>query len=227
VTFGFDTAMGIAAEAIDRLHTTAESHHRIIVVEIMGHNAGWLTLGAGIAGGADVILIPEIPYDIQSVADAVLGRSRAGKRFSIIAIAEGALSKKEVAMLAKAEKERKKKGKKKAPSDPEGHTLETEAASVRLARQLQNMTRLDARVTTLGHLQRGGVPSPTDRLLATRLGTACVELIKEAKYGVMVAAKGQKCAPVPLKKVAGRLKTVPPDHAWIRSARLVGTCFGD
>jgi 6-phosphofructokinase len=165
------------------------------------------------------------------VADAVLGRSRAGKRFSIIAMAEGALSKEEVATLAKAEKERKKKRKKKgdkeSSSPPEGHTLETEAASVRLARHLQNMTRLDARVTTLGHLQRGGVPSPTDRLLATRLGTACVELIKEAEFGVMVASKGQKCVPVPLKKVAGRLKTVPPDHAWIRSARLVGTCFGD
>jgi len=228
VTFGFDTAMGIAAEAIDRLHTTAESHHRIIVVEIMGHNAGWLTLGAGIAGGADVILIPEIPYDIQSVADAVLGRSRAGKRFSIIAMAEGALSKGEAAALAKAEKRRKKKGKKtKAAPPPEGHTFETEAASVRLARRLQAITRLEARVTALGHLQRGGVPSPTDRLLATRLGTTCAELIDKGKFGVMVAAKGPKCVPVPLEKVAGRLRTVPPDHPWIRSARLVGTCFGD
>jgi phosphofructokinase-like protein len=224
VTFGFDTAMGIATEAIDRLHTTAESHHRIIVVEIMGHNAGWLTLGAGIAGGADVILIPEIPYDIRSVADAVLGRSRAGKRFSIIAMAEGALSAQAAADIEKAKKEKNKTQQDEA-SDP--HALPTEAASVRLARQLQELTRLDARVTTLGHLQRGGVPSPTDRLLATRLGTTCAELIEKEKYGVMVAVRGEKCKPVPLKKVAGRIKLVPPDHHWIRSARLVGTCFGD
>ncbi|MBN1583716.1 MAG: 6-phosphofructokinase [Anaerolineae bacterium] len=219
-TFGFDTAMGIATEAIDRLHTTAESHHRIIVVEIMGHNAGWLALGAGIAGGADVILIPEIPYHIQSVADAVLGRSRAGKRFSIIAMSEGALSNKEARALEKE--------KKKDQTSPTPHAeIALESASVRLARQLQELTRLDARVTALGHLQRGGVPSPTDRLLATRLGTTCAELIERGTFGVMVAAKGTKCEPVPLDKVAGKRKVVPPDHPWIQSARLVGTCMGD
>ena len=218
VTFGFDTAMGIAAEAIDRLHTTAESHHRIIVVEIMGHNAGWLALGAGIAGGADVILIPEIPYDIGSVADAVLGRSRAGKRFSIIAMAEGALSTKEAKALEKAEAD---------PDADAEHSLDVEAASLRLARQLQLKTGLDARVTALGHLQRGGTPSPTDRLLATRLGTACAELIEAGESGVMVASRGDRCKAVPLKKVAGRLRTVPDNHPWIRAARLVGTCFGD
>jgi 6-phosphofructokinase 1 len=229
VTFGFDTAMGIATEAIDRLHTTAESHHRIIVVEIMGHNAGWLTLGAGIAGGADVILIPEIPYDIQSVGDAVLTRSREGKRFSIIAMAEGALSTKEANALIAAEEERKGKKGKKAKSDAasEEPSIETEPTSVRLARQLQGLTRLEARVTALGHLQRGGVPSPTDRLLASRLGTSCAQAINKGKFGVMVAARGQKCALVPLEKVAGRRKTVPLDHAWIRCARLVGTRFGD
>lgn len=228
VTFGFDTAMGIAAEAIDRLHTTAESHHRIIVVEIMGHNAGWLTLGAGIAGGADVILIPEIPYNVESISDAVLGRSRAGKRFSIIAMAEGALSREEIAALAEdGEKKKKKKGKKKAALDPEQTALEAESPSIRLARQLQAMTGLEARVTALGHLQRGGVPSPTDRLLATRLGTACVLLIEEGTFGVMVAVRGQRCKPVSLEKIAGRRKTVPADHPWIRSARLVGTSFGD
>ncbi len=221
VTFGFDTAMGIAAEAIDRLHTTAESHHRIIVVEIMGHNAGWLTLGAGIAGGADVILIPEIPYDIESVANAVLNRSRAGKRFSIIAMAEGAMSVKEAKELRKAQK------KKRSRAEREVNPLEVESASVRLARQLQNMIGLEARVTALGHLQRGGVPSPTDRLLATRLGTACAELIEKGVFGVMVAVRGEECVPVPLEEVAGRRKTVPRDHPWIRSARLVGTCFGD
>jgi 6-phosphofructokinase 1 len=229
VTFGFDTAMGIATEAIDRLHTTAESHHRIIVVEIMGHNTGWLPLGAGVAGGADVILIPEIPYDIGSVADAVLGRSRAGKRFSIIAMAEGALSTQQAAALEKAKSGKNKKGKKKKKraSAPESHELALESASVRLARQLQEMTRLEARVTALGHLQRGGVPSATDRLLATQLGTKCAELIEQGTFGVMVAVRGPKYKPVPLAKVAGRRKAVPLDHPWIRSARLVGTSFGD
>ena len=230
VTFGFDTAMGIATEAIDRLHTTAESHHRIIVVEIMGHNTGWLPLGAGVAGGADVILIPEIPYDIECVADAVLGRSRAGKRFSIIAMAEGALSKQQAAALAKAEAKSEKKGKKKDQAqadEPETHELALESASVHLARQLQELTRLEARVTALGHLQRGGVPSAADRLLATQLGTKCAELIEQGEFGVMVAVRGQKYKPVPLKKVAGRRKSVPLDHPWVKSARLVGTSFGD
>jgi 6-phosphofructokinase 1 len=207
VTFGFDTAMGIATEAIDRLHSTAESHHRIIVVEIMGHKTGWLALGAGVAGGADVILIPEIPYDIDRVASAVLDRSRAGKRFSIIAMAEGALSCDEA-------EESKKKG-------------DADATSVRLARRLESITGLEARVTVLGHLQRGGVPSATDRLLATRLGTKCAELVEQGESGLMIAVKGEETVPVKLKKVAGRRKTVPEDHSWIRSARLVGTCFGD
>jgi 6-phosphofructokinase 1 len=228
VTFGFDTAMGIATEAIDRLHTTAESHHRIIVVEIMGHNTGWLPLGAGIAGGADVILIPEIPYDINCVADAVLGRSRAGKRFSIIAMAEGALSEQQAAAQAEAKSEKKGKKKHKRQADENGTSeLALESASVHLARQLQELTRLEARVTALGHLQRGGVPSAADRLLATQLGTKCAELIEQGEFGVMVAVRGQKYKPVPLKKVAGRRKSVPLDHPWIKSARLVGTSFGD
>jgi 6-phosphofructokinase 1 len=227
VTFGFDTAMGIAAEAIDRLHSTAESHHRIIVVEIMGHNTGWLTLGAGIAGGADVILIPEIPYDVQSVADAVLSRSRAGKRFSIIAMAEGALSVDEAAERAMAEKNRKSKHDRKEALPDSDLTPALESPSVGLSRQLQTLTRLEARVTALGHLQRGGAPSSTDRLLATQLGTTCAELIDKGKFGVMVGIRGHKCRAVPLEKVAGRRKTVPLDHPWIRSARLVGTRFGD
>jgi len=214
VTFGFDTAMSIAAEAIDRLHTTAESHHRVIVVEIMGHKVGWLALGAGIAGGADIILIPEIPYDIERVADAVVRRSRAGKRFSIIAMAEGALSLQECTIMEDG-------------TEKQRETLEAESASARLAHQLEAITGLQARVTALGHLQRGGTPSATDRLLATRLGTACAELIEEEKNGVMVAIRGNRCKPVPLKKVAGRLKIVRPDHPWVHSARLVGTSFGD
>ncbi len=222
VTFGFDTAMTIATEAIDRLHTTAESHHRIIIVEIMGHNAGWLALGSGIAGGADVILIPEIPYDVESVADAVLHRSRSGKRFSIIAMAEGALSKDEI----KAEKDDKKK-KKKKKSKKEVVIEEVEGVSIRLSRQLQELTGLETRVTSLGHLQRGGIPSPADRLLATRLGTACAETISKDVFGVMIAVQGEECVPVPLEKVAGNRKIVPLDHPWISSARMVGTNLGD
>jgi ATP-dependent phosphofructokinase / diphosphate-dependent phosphofructokinase len=213
VTFGYDTAMTIAAEAIDRLHTTADSHQRVIVVEIMGHNAGWLALGAGVAGGADVILIPEIPYNVDRVAEAVLNRSRQGKRFSIVAVAEGALTPEEA-----------EGGEKGDDEESEGFGP---GVSVRLAQEIQQRTGLETRVTALGHLQRGGTPTPADRLLATRLGTRCVELIAEGERNVMVAVKGDRCKPVPLSKVAGELKRVPPDHPWIQSARLVGTCFGD
>jgi len=213
VTFGFDTALMIAGEAIDRLHTTADSHQRVIVVEIMGHNAGWLALGAGIAGGADVILIPEIPYNIDVVAEAVLRRSRQGKRFSIVAVAEGALTPEEAAAGESANDD---------ASSPFGPTVST-----RLARQLQERTGLETRVTALGHLQRGGTPTPADRLLATRLGTRCVELIAEGRSNIMVAVRGNQTKPVPLSKVAGEIKRVDPDHPWVQSARLVGTCFGD
>lgn len=238
VTFGFDTAMVVATEAIDRLHSTAESHHRVIVVEIMGHNAGWLTLGSGIAGGADVILIPEIAYDYEKVAESVLHRSHIGKRFSIIAMAEGALSKQEFAAKKKARKEahaNKKKAKKnpqkkfkkrRKPAAPLHHTP-LESVSIRLARNLEELTGLESRVTALGHLQRGGSPSPADRLLATRLGTACAELIEAGHYGVMVGVNGDRCVPVPLAEVAGNRKVVPVDHPWISSARMVGTSFGD
>ncbi len=231
VTFGFDTAMGIATKAIDRLHSTAESHHRIIVVEIMGHKTGWLTLGAGVAGGADVILIPEIPYDIDRVADSVLHRSYMGKRFSIIAMAEGAMAKDELKKKSKKKKKKKKKkgkkkkGKKKKKKKSSGTYVE--AVSLRLARRLEKMTRLESRVTALGHLQRGGSPSPGDRLLATLLGTRCAQLIAKDQYGVMVAIQGEKCVAVPLEDVAGKRKLVPLDHAWLNSARMVGTNFGD
>lgn len=258
LTFGFDTALGIATEAIDRLHSTAHSHHRIIVVEIMGHRAGWLALGAGIAGGADVILIPEIPYDIHVVADAIRRRSIAGSRFSIVAVAEGAVSKDYAASLAAlhAEKDRLKADKGRTHDDAEVTSpdpsldinmdkaerkaarkaikakiaeLEAQRAgnTLRLAQELEQLTGLESRLTILGHLQRGGTPSAADRLLATRLGTACAELIDQDIYGVMVAAHGEETRPVPLDQVAGKLKTVPLDHQWIRCARQVGTCLGD
>ncbi|MFN4148495.1 MAG: 6-phosphofructokinase [Rhodocyclaceae bacterium] len=234
-TFGFDTALGIATEAIDRLHSTAHSHHRIIVVEIMGHRAGWLALGAGIAGGADVILIPEIPYDVESIAEAIRERVSGGKPFSIVAVAEGAISKQDLAALAAAkEKAAKAAARKLAKPDRKMDDAEADAAeliyanrTLKLAQQLEKRTGLEARVTILGHLQRGGTPSAADRILATRLGTACADLIAKKQYGVLVAAHGEGTRPVAIEDVAGKVKTVPPDHPLILSARRVGTNFGD
>jgi 6-phosphofructokinase 1 len=222
ITFGFDTALGIATEAIDRLHSTAHSHHRIIVVEIMGHRAGWLALGAGIAGGADVILIPEIPYDTTSVAEAIRERARGGKPFSIVAVAEGAISVQDLAALDAA-----KRRKKEDDTAADAAELIYAGRTLRLAQQLEKLTGLEARVTILGHLQRGGTPSAADRILATRLGTAAADLIAKKKYGVMVAARGENTQPLKLEDAAGKVKTVPPDHAWVLSARRVGTNFGD
>jgi ATP-dependent phosphofructokinase / diphosphate-dependent phosphofructokinase len=230
-SFGFDTALGIATAAIDRLHSTAHSHHRIIVVEVMGHRAGWLTLGAGIAGGADVILIPEIPYSVKQVARAIRRRSDRGTNFSIVAIAEGALSRHYAARFREA-----KARKARARSQSVVEQLRIELAdldqqhtgnTLRLAHRLEALTGLECRVTILGYVQRGGTPSAADRLLATRLGTACADLIQERVFGVMVAARGEGAHPVPLDQVAGKRKEVPLDHPWIAAARAVGTCLGD
>jgi ATP-dependent phosphofructokinase / diphosphate-dependent phosphofructokinase len=230
-SFGFDTAMGIATEAIDRLHSTAHSHHRIVVVEIMGHRAGWLALGAGIAGGADVILVPEIPYEVERIAQAIQKRSRHGTMFSIVAVAEGAMSSvdwhahqaatlKRSAARTDSEKSAAKLQLQALDSAHEGNTI-------RLARQLEELTGLETRVTILGYVQRGGTPSPADRLLATRLGTACAEAVRNGNFGVMIAARGEGSQPIPIEQVAGRIRTVPLDHPWVESARLVGTCLGD
>jgi len=224
-TFGFDSALCIATESIDRLHSTAHSHHRIIIVEIMGHKTGWLALGSGLAGGADVILIPEIPYDIQVVAEAIKNRSKAGKRFSIIALSEGAFSRDDFEMQEKV----------RAGGGKGGNGLMTHEEmqdrmknrTMRLADRLQEMTGLESRVTILGHLQRGGSPSAADRILATRMGAACARLVNDGVSGVMVASRGEEAVPVPLDQVAGKLKTVPIDHPWIDSARKVGTSLGD
>src|SRR6185503_6294896 len=230
-TIGFDTALGIATEAIDRLHSTAHSHHRIIIAEIMGHRAGWLTLGAGIAGGADVILIPEIPYDIQHVAAAIRQRSKHGTNFSIVAVAEGAMSREDAAAFAKAEEQKKnartKTQKQRAKTELTVLNARHSGNTLRLSKQLEELTRLEARVTILGYVQRGGTPSAADRLLATRLGTMAVELINEKVFGVMVAARGDSTKPIPIAEVAGKLKQVPTDHHWIESARRVGTSLGD
>jgi 6-phosphofructokinase 1 len=227
VSFGYDTALGIATEAIDRLHSTAHSHHRILVLELMGNKAGWLALGAGIAGGADVILIPEIPYDVKKVAAAILRRSHSGQGFSIVAMAEGAMSRQ---VAAKLDEETKDKGNKKKDKKQQAHEVAAcnkPGNSLYLAQQLEELTGLESRLTILGYLQRGGTPSAGDRLLATRLGTACADLIQNGEFGVMVAARGDGFEAVPLKDVVGKRRTVPLDHYWIESARSVHTCFGD
>ncbi len=231
ITFGYYTALGIATEAIDRLHSTAHSHHRIIVVEIMGHRAGWLALGAGTAGGADVILIPEIPYNIQAVAEAIKDRRKQGKHFSIVAVAEGAVSRQEADELARLTEgkahAKKKKEKKQFKQALKNLEASLKHSTLNLSQQLEKLTGLESRVTILGHVQRGGRPSSVDRLLATRLGTTAADLINQQHYGIMVAIRGEGTEPVPLADVAGKNKLVPLDHPQLHSARRVGTNFGD
>jgi len=234
VTFGFHTAMEIATEAIDRLHSTAHSHHRIIVVEVMGHNSGWLALGAGVAGGADVILIPEIPYDLQATANAIRKRQQRGTNFSIVAVAEGALCVDDYAELRKlkekkaiAKENKDKKAQKKAEAALQEFSRLQGNNTLALTQELEIMTGLESRLTILGHCQRGGTPSAADRMLATRLGSACVDCIEQEEYGVMVAVHGEGTKNVPLQDIVGQKKLVPPDHPWIRAARNVGTCLGD
>ncbi len=230
-TFGYATALDIATEAIDRLHSTAHSHHRIIVAEVMGHRAGWLTLGAGLAGGADVILIPEIPYDVEKIVHAIRRRSKQGKNFSIVAVAEGAMSRDDARIHRSVEKKLGSattlNDKIEAKREIAALDIRHQGNTLRLARQLEELTRLESRVTILGYVQRGGTPCAADRILATRLGTACADLINEGKFGVMVAARGDGTAPVPLHKVAGKRKSVPLDHSWIQTARRLETCLGD
>jgi 6-phosphofructokinase 1 len=230
-TIGFDTALGIATDAIDRLHSTAHSHHRIILVELMGHNAGWLALGAGIAGGADVILIPEIPFDPEVIAEAILDRVRSGKRFSIVAISEGATPKKAAAefdvLMKEKKKSKTKEGKEKTEKKIESWQNSQSNKTMLLAQELEKLTGLESRVTILGYVQRGGTPSARDRLLATELGTAAASLLAKEKYGCMVAVHEERMEAVPLDQVVDRRKVVPIDHSWIKAAKRVGTCLGD
>ncbi len=231
VTFGYHTALGIATEAIDRLHSTATSHNRVIVVEIMGHRAGWLALGAGVAGGADVVLIPEIPYDPERVAEAIRERGRAGKHFSIVAVAEGAISRDDAVKIEEL-LEGKAGAKNKAEKEKYSKQLEDFHKrhvdhTVRFTEQLEEMTGNESRMTILGHVQRGGTPSADDRVLATLLGTSCAQYIADGGSGDMISVQGKEIVPVPLEKVAGVKKLVSPDDPLVKSARLVGTCFGD
>lgn len=230
ITFGFDTALGVATEAIDRLHSTATSHNRVIVVEIMGHRAGWLALESGLAGGADVILIPEIPYEVELVADAIRRRGRAGKHFSIVAVAEGGMTLEQAARvdeLIHQKADASDKAAKAAASQElrefhEQHISHTQE----LTSRLEVLTGYESRLTILGHVQRGGTPSPIDRVLATRLGTACAAYLAEGKHGDMMSVQGSEIVPIPLEEVAGQKKLVPRDHPLVQAARMVGTSFG-
>ncbi|MDR0319980.1 MAG: 6-phosphofructokinase [Treponema sp.] len=212
-TFGFHSALAICTEAIDRLHSTAQSHSRVIVIELMGHKAGWLALYAGVAGGGDIILLPEIPYNIHSIGRHLEKRARSGKRFSIVVVAEGAMSLKEADM---DKKDRKKYRNENGPS-----------VAYRVAKEIQEETGMETRATVLGYMQRGGIPSASDRVLATSLGTAAVELLAKGKYGRMVALNGNDIDSVDLSVPEGKVKNVPINHYMIDTAKAVGTCLAD
>lgn len=214
MTFGFQSAVDIATDAIDCIHTTAASHGRVFIVEVMGHKVGWLTLNAGMAGGADIILLPEIPYDINKVIEKIEDRDKKGCRFTIIDVAEGAISKEDAALTKKDYK--KKMEKYPFPS-----------VSYEVAAQIQEKTGREVRVTVPGHMQRGGSPCPYDRVFASRLGSEAGKLILDNQYGFMVGYKNREIVRVPLEDVAGKLKTVDPDATIVQEAKLLGICFGD
>jgi len=214
MTFGFQSAVDIATNAIDCIHTTAASHGRVFIVEVMGHKVGWLTLHAGIAGGADIILIPEIPYHIEYVVDAINKRKKAGKDFTILAVAEGAISQEDAKLSKKAFKEKRK-------------DWQYPSVSYEIAHKLEEQTGDEIRITVPGHMQRGGQPCPYDRVLSTRLGAAAAEMIIDKDYGNMACVKNNEIVRVPLGDIAGKLKTIQPDSSIIREAKLIGICFGD
>ncbi len=196
VTFGFDSAIGIAGEAIDRLHTTANSHKRVMVIEVMGHHAGWIALYSGLASGGDVILLPELKYNLDVVAETLIDRSNRGKQYSIVVVGEGI-----------------KKPKKKS-------------AAAYISKEILERTGLETRDTILGYIQRGGSPSPQDRILATRYGAHAADLINEGKFGTMVSLENDRITSVPLSKVGGKLRLLTPDHYLIKQAQAMGVCFG-
>lgn len=197
VTFGFDTAVYIATDAIDRLHTTANSHKRVMVIEVMGHQAGWIALYSGMAGGGDVILVPEIPYDLETVANCLLERSRKKKPYSIVVVAEGI------------------------------QKMTKKSAGAFIAKQIRKMTGLETRETILGYIQRGGSPTPSDRILATRFGAYAAQLIHEQKFGTMVALKAGLITSLPLEDVGGKTRLIEPGNSLVLKGRQMGVCFGD
>ncbi len=214
VTFGYDSAVATATNAIDKLHTTAESHHRIMVVEVMGRYAGWLALASGIAGGGDIILIPEIPFEIEKISEAVLDRAKRGKLFSIVVVAEGAMPAGGGKVIQQM-----------VPDSPDPIRLGGIAKLV--GDQLELATNYEIRVTVLGHVQRGGSPTAHDRILATKYGVGAIELIEDKKFGDMVCLNGNTIGSVSIDEAVGKLKLVPTDSELIEAARRVGTAFGD
>lgn len=214
ITFGFMTAVYTATEAIDKLHSTAESHHRVMILEVMGRYAGWIALEAGISGGADVILIPEIPYDINKVAHKVMERKNRGKSFSIIVVAEGAKNTEGDMVISKVVKD---------SPDP----VRLGGVGNKIAEEIEKITGIEARVTVLGHLQRGGAPVPYDRVLSTRYGVHAVELINQEKFGMMVSLKGSSITEVPIDEAVSTLKTVDPKGELVNIAKSLGVGFGD
>ena len=213
VTFGFHTAVDIATEAIDRIHTTAGSHSRCMVVELMGNKAGWLTLYAGIAGGADIILIPEIPYAIENVCAAIEKRAKQGKSFSILAVAEGVYD---------VEEARMKKKERAARRAEQGYTTATN----RIAKQIEAMTGFETRVCVPGHMQRGGTPSPYDRVLATQFGAYAAKMVEDENYGITVAMKNNHVWANKLSDIAGKSRLVPEGHGMLEVARRMGISLG-
>src|SRR5438105_6273272 len=211
--FGFDTAVSFATDAIDRLHTTAEAHRRIILVEVMGRYAGWIALHAGVAGGADVILIPEIPYDLDKVVECLRKRDERGAKFSIVVVAEGARPKDGSLSIVEAAKA--------------GHAERLGGAAKACGDELTRMTGKETRHVVLGHLQRGGAPTAFDRTLATRFGGKAVELCLRGQFGKMVANHPPELVPIPLAEVVGRTKLVPLDYDLVQTARMMGVSFGD
>lgn len=214
MTFGFQSAVNIASDAIDCIHTTAASHGRVFIVEVMGHKVGWLTLHAGIASGADIILIPEIPYDIDKVVEAIKKRTKSGKRFSILAVAEGAISKEDAKLS-------KKEYKAKLANSP------YPSVSYEIGKRIEEKTGQEIRVTIPGHTQRGGSPCTYDRVLSSRLGAEAAMMIMEKDYGKMVGIKHDELIRIPLEDVAGKLKMVDPDSSIIKEAKTLGISFGD
>jgi len=213
-TFGFESAVVTATEAIDKLHSTAESHHRVMIVEVMGRYAGWIALYSGLAGGGDIILIPEIPYDIKKIAKKLEERHKVGKRFSIIVIAEGAKPKGGTMTVSKIVE---------ASTDQ----IRLGGVGAVLAGAVESMTGIETRATILGHLQRGGSPTPYDRILATRYGYESLKLAVTGKFGRMSAMQHGRVTNIPISKAIGKLKTVPCDYPFIEMARSIGTSFGN
>lgn len=214
VTFGFDSAVETIARATDTLHSTAMSHHRVMILEVMGRNAGWLALYGGLAGGGDIILIPEIPYNIDNICEKVKERNLHGKRFSIIVISEGARSIRGRKVIKRIVKK---------STDP----VRYGGIGIKLGRDIERRTGLETRVTILGHLQRSGSPTAFDRILGSRFGTDALDLALKGEFGNMVALKGETISYVPLQEVSGRQRLVPLDSSVLVSARSVGTSFGD